>query len=69
MSWKIADICDIISNVITVTLDEGTTVEVTNTLNAVAPTGVGRNIGWAIALLIFGILIATVLRHTKEENV
>jgi hypothetical protein len=69
MSWKIVDICDIITNVVTVTLDEDTTVEVTNTLNAVAPTGAGRNITWTIVLLIFGILIATVLKRTKEEKV
>ena len=69
MSWKNADNCDIINNVVTVTLEEDMTVEVTNTLNAVAPTGVGRNIVWTIVLLIFGILIATVLKRTKEEKV
>ena len=69
MSWKNADNCDIINNVVTVTLEEDMTVEVTNTLNAVAPTGAGRNIAWTIVLLIFGILIATVLKRTKEEKV
>ena len=68
MSWKIADICDIISDVVMVTLDADATVDVTNTLNAVAPTSASRNITWAIAILAFGLLMVIVLRRTKEEK-
>lgn len=68
-SWVLNENPQITSNIITVTLTEDASVAVTNTLNAVAPTGArGGYAPWLI-LLIAGILVTIVQGTGKRAKV
>ena len=68
-SWVLNENPQITSNIITVTLTEDASVAVTNTLNAVAPTGArGGYVPWLI-LLIAGILVTIVQGTGKRAKV